>query len=391
VKTASIVFLFSLSLIAAPKTSKKDPSWQEKMQSLNKTLNELLPLVVSDKDWSKREKEKVLKLSGNLKSMAHSLEAKPTVDATSLWSDSDPSIGLLASMFSKEMDQSYSALKSGYDQYAKNSLRTVTAYCVACHTRTNVGPSFPRLPLNFNLKKLAPLERARFYSATRQFDLALEEYQTLLVDKKIAKVKPVEWGRALRNVFVLTIRVKKDPKAALEVLNKIDSQSQVPALFKTYSQAWKKSIEAWNKEEPKEFKSEEAFFQEAERLYEAGKARQTYPLDHSADVDYLRATLVYHEMLAKYPKGRRVAEALYRLGVTYDLLEDRMLSPLPQMYLEACIRTSPHTGTAEECYHRYEENIYFGYTGSGGTSIPKDLMKQMEDLRKLSDKEQKGS
>jgi hypothetical protein len=54
------------------------------------------------------------------------------------------------------------------------------------------------------------------------------------------------------------------------------------------------------------------------------------------------------------------------------------------MYYETCIRRAPHTGISEKCFQRYEANVYFGYTGSGGTSIPEDIAAVMKELKDLS-------
>ena len=54
------------------------------------------------------------------------------------------------------------------------------------------------------------------------------------------------------------------------------------------------------------------------------------------------------------------------------------------MYYEACIRNAPHTEVSGKCYKKYEANVNFGYTGSGGTSIPEDLQTLLKELKKLA-------
>jgi hypothetical protein len=107
-------------------------------------------------------------------------------------------------------------------------------------------------------------------------------------------------------------------------------------------------------------------------------------MDHSADVLYLRVSLAAHELLSRFGEGKHTSETLLLLGNAYDLLDDYLMSPLPEMYYETCIRRSPHSAVAEQCYQRYEAGVYFGYTGSSGTSIPEDIASVMNELKELA-------
>ena len=60
------------------------------------------------------------------------------------------------------------------------------------------------------------------------------------------------------------------------------------------------------------------------------------------------------------------------------------VSSLHELYYEACVRRAPHTTTSAECFRRFEESIYFGYSGSGGVSLPDDVRKNLAELRDLS-------
>ncbi len=59
------------------------------------------------------------------------------------------------------------------------------------------------------------------------------------------------------------------------------------------------------------------------------------------------------------------------------------LLKLHPLYFEACVRRDPHSTTARSCFQRYEEAVYAGFTGSGGTNIPADITVKLAGLRKL--------
>lgn len=189
----------------------------------------------------------------------------------------------------------------------------------------------------------------------------------------------------MREAFTIAIRVKNDPNRPLALVTKVVALPERPMLFKEMIPIWKKSLEAWKAETPKEPKNEEEWFAEATRLYDSARASQQYWHDRSGDVLFLRFSYAVHQLLAKYPDGKHTAEALLMAGVAYELLDDWLISPLPDRYFEACIRRAPHTETAHRCYQRIEESIYIGFTGTAGTHIPSDVKTTLRELSKLAE------
>ena len=74
-----------------------------------------------------------------------------------------------------------------------------------------------------------------------------------------------------------------------------------------------------------------------------------------------------HELLSLAPNGKHASEAMLIAGNAYRLLGEPLVTLLPEMYFEACVRNSPHTSLARQCFERFEESVYFGYSGGGGT------------------------
>jgi hypothetical protein len=54
------------------------------------------------------------------------------------------------------------------------------------------------------------------------------------------------------------------------------------------------------------------------------------------------------------------------------------------MYYESCIRSNPHSEIAQRCFSRYEQNVHFGWTGSGGFAIPDDVAALLKELGQLA-------
>lgn len=376
----SILFIYSDPSLAAEK------KWSKKMHDLADTVSSLLPDLVSNNKSSSNDIKRLEKQTKRLMDLAHTVNMGPNSPNNVLPPDADPTITFISSLFERETKHAYQAIKAGQTEYAKSVLKMVTGYCIACHTRNDQGPDFPVFPLKARVDSLPEIEKGELFAATRQFDKALASFESVIANTEIAKKRQIEWGRAVRNAFMISIRVKRDPDKALSILQKIETLPSPPEFFKGYLVAWKESITHWKKEGTwvAAKQTEESLFKEATRLMEEGRKLQKFQFDHSADVQYLRASSLIHDLLSSHPHGRRTGEGFKMAGIAYELLEDRFISPLPEMYYEACIRQSPHTKNALECFQRYEERIYFGYSGSGGTSIPEDVSALLQELKSIA-------
>ncbi len=350
------------------------------MQSLRDTLSEMLPEITLEGRSNQKQLEKQTK---KLMTLVHSLGIQPGGESV-LPPDSDPTIPLLQSMFEREIKRAHSSLRAGNVAYAKSILRTTTQYCISCHTRTNSGPDFPSLNLSPKTDKLSLYDRAQLLAATRQFDAALESFSSVISNPTLAKKNPIEWERAIRTSLALAIRVKRDPNAALQIVKKVQSSPQSPEFLKMYAAQWATSLEKWKGEPTKAASEAEAHFVEASRLFLEAKTLQDYPSDHAGDVELHLATAEVHDYLQRAPNGKNAAEAFLIAGMAYEILNDMSISPLHELYYESCIRKTPHSMVANRCYRAYESSIYFGYSGSGGTSIPSDVQKTLDELKALA-------
>jgi len=365
----------------SPKKESKSYStqWRGKMQELYKTLVEIITDASSDRRFNDPEnRSRIEKNTKKLADRAHELSAKE------LSPDADPTIKILSGLFQDETQRAYWALKSGNRSYARGVLNHISSYCIACHTRNNSGPSFSHLPLEPFSKGLYLIEQGRFYTATRQYDRALAVFQKIMDDASAPMNRPLEWEQSVRYGLTIAVRVKKDPDQARSLVERVIGSKNAPFFLKQDALKWKDSIIKWKKEIPRRALTEEGLHAEAMRLVAEAHELQKYPMDHGADVLYLRATAVVHELLQMYPNGMHSQEALLMAGMCYDVLMSLNLDDMHEMYYEACIKRAPHTPTAEVCFRRYQQSTYEGYTGSAGTFLPEHVIQKLQQLEKLA-------
>ncbi|MBS1962060.1 MAG: hypothetical protein JST04_07590 [Bdellovibrionales bacterium] len=365
---------------AEKKTEKKPKAWSAKMRELEAALGDVLFDISSDARFDDKKNFKKIEADAvRFAKLAHSVG-----DETSTAPDHDQGLGMVGSDFAQEADQAVKTLKAGHRAYARVILGTMTNYCVACHTRTNTGPSFNALKIDSRIEKLPALAKGSTLAAIREFDRALAEFERIVGDGTKMEGDVYDYERALRYGLSIAVRVKRDPDVALRLVEAAMKNAKAPYYLKAQAADWKKSIAEWKAEKPAAGGDAEKLLAEGARLVEKARSVQKFPADRSADIYYLRASGVVHEVLGLGPKGETAAKALYLAGLSYDVLYDYGVRDFGEFYYRACIRTTPHTNLARECYRRYEESVYFGYTGSGGTYIPSDVRARLNALELLS-------
>lgn len=375
--------IFTFLLLAQPTTTAaadekpaKGHDWPAKMRELRDVYGQLMADLTSDTRFEKAANRKTIeKRATRLAELARSLHPKSSSP------EKDLSIPLLADLFQTEASTAAEMLKRGNRAYARTMLKSIGGACVACHSRV------PGADLSQSSPLLAPagsrpVEAGEFYSATRQFDRALQEYDSFLSRNPIRSV--FDFDRAARSALALAIRVKDDPTQATKLVNDLLAKPDLPYFLAEPARTWKKELAEWSAEKPKKLASEDAHFDEAKRLFTRALSHQRFPADRSADVAFLRATKITHEFLNLYPRSKRLPEALLMLGSAYEALGDVGVRDFHETYYVACIRIAPHTATSRKCYERYEESVYLGFTGSGGTFLPADIRSRMNELEVLS-------
>lgn len=381
--------LLAFVLVATEVAAKSPPgaaitpegtAWSSKMRALEHALNQVLIDISNDERFD--DKKNFKSIERNVKELAKHAAAVKEKNGRS--PDKDPSIDMIGSDFADEAAYAAKSYAAGHRAYARVILGSMTNYCVACHTRTNTGPSFAGIKIDPRIEGINPFAKGNYFVAIREFDRALAEFEKIAADGEKAKSRLFDYERALRAGLSVAVRVKRDPDVALRLVDYAIRNPGSPFFLREQAGEWKKSLLEWKAEKASKSTDAEKLFAEATRLTAKARETQKFPADRSADMLYLRASGVVHELLGLGPKGRMASNALYLAGLSYDVLNDYGIKDFSEYYYRDCIRISPHTDVAKACYRRYEESVYFGYTGSGGTYIPSDVRARLNSLELLS-------
>lgn len=360
-----------------PVTKAHPSTWQGKMGLLGEKLAALLPYLSNPQQFSSAANDQVIKTQ--LKDIA---TLSKQLNSDSEMMKQDPSMRMINAQFEEEILRGLNTFELGLKDYARFTLKNSTSYCIQCHTRTNLGPAFSGKELNTHLQKMPPLERGEFLAATRNFDDALKEFNSILNDSP-EKTSFTLWERATRNSLAIAVKYKQDPDLAMTVVEKINKSPQSPKYLNDYAKYWKESLESWKKEKSlpaDSFKNRMAL---SKKLVNVGLKKQEFNR-HAGDIEFLRATALLHRSLGDAKTSLEKAEIYWLLGSSYDSLTDLDFWQMTEAFYERCIDAAPHTKVARKCFERYEDQVTLGYTGTAGTDIPLELQKTLNLYREKS-------
>lgn len=335
--------------IVASRAQAFEPRWRKDMRTMAGVLAEALPIVISDVAYEKPSLQK--KLVKDLRKLSKT--AKQVEAALSDQID-DPVIPHVTVKMSRNFDRAATLLERGEAGAARGLVRSATGYCISCHTRLPGGAASvaiePRAPKGF---VLGAADAAEFYAATRQFDKAIVSYEAVMKDRWLAATFPHRWALAAQKMLAIVVRVREQPRLALEILSSIRDEKATPTALYRDTLIWRGSVQEWLAEtsaKPRDLARASELFAEGEALV-LKTGSETAGL-----IPFLRASAILHELLRERRNDQEFATTLDLAGRTAEWLAPIVLWTLNESYFEACIRIVPHTARAGVCLEHFKDS-----------------------------------
>ncbi len=273
-------------------------------------------------------------------------------------------------------------LHRGRDEEARFFLNKLVDHCVACHSRLP-GPSVSGLGQTLyesvDVSALEPPERVRLEIATRQFDRAMQEIETLLAQGSVHPAE-LDLGGLLESYLRVAIRVRGELTRAERALASWQEQTPLPAYLGELVDVWRLGLRdyAAMAETGDELGLARVVSQDAE-------SRRRFPADRRSLVHDLVASSLLHRALdGGALTAEETAEAYYLLGVAELHAANLYWMSASESYLEASIRSAPGSPIARDAYLLLEEATLTAYTGSSGEHLPREIGSWLQELRELA-------
>jgi hypothetical protein len=332
------VLAFVLILAACSQAPKEKPTWHESMRELSEVLSDLMPMLVLNRvDDSPATRQKIQALTLQLSKLTHGIGGDTAVPSQ------DASVKLMAREFKIEIQTIQKLMSENKWPQAQNHLRVATQYCLACHTTTASASSGYTFNLKSNLRGFSHYDKAVYYTAVRQFENALVEYEYALTDKKWAAEQPASWNKGIMGILAITTRVKNDPNLGTEMISRFFDSKTYPQDLAPAARVWRAHTVAWEREKTAEqsLGKVEGWLKEAEKL----KATPQADLILS-----LRASSVLNELLRVGTlKGADLQKAYFYSGQLAARLADLNVSGFARDYYGLCVQQNAKTSWGKKC------------------------------------------
>jgi len=363
-----------LCVASLPSLCRAEPSTtadtKESMRNIFSSYRELQSyLVQSDKFFDEANRPQIQKLISEINDGFHS------VDNLDKKYRAQPGFETNIKIVRETLSQVAKDLKRNPTDYDLLRLRAISNNCFTCHSSYKPEGTFAAtVPTELEKDLLA---KANYLAATRQFKEAEETfYKAALETSDDEPVLP-----PLRQWLVLQTRIHEEPTAALNSLESfLKHKRNLRSFERGEINSWMDGLNRWKKDAVSLSPLKKAEFLLRQTINSPEPAYTKTP-----EVEVLRASGLLHRGFAnnQISKEER-GQALYLLGLSYSKLPLFFPDELPEFYLEACVRENPNSSVARAAYNLFKEIITLGYTGSGGTHLPGDVLSKMDELYRVA-------
>jgi hypothetical protein len=363
-----------LAMATETNPEKQQAATRSIMAKIFSSLTTVLPLSMNGKEFSDpKNRDKILVELRNMRDSTNAL-----VDHTK---SLDGSYEFIAKSMSRDIKDIYNWYDKGATSESRYLLQQVSENCISCHVKLPDPGHAPRMDHFFKevaVSKLSPPEKARLQVALRQFDDALRTWEEMF--KTWPKPGELFAMDTLPEYLKVVIRVKSDPKRALDTLDSLTKRTDLPKFMAREVDAWKNSLRNLAGEISKQGNE----LNRSKKIIQNARRSMEYPMDRTALVDFIVASgLLNRFMQSKVITADNKAEAYYLLGMTEALIGRTTWLSQTDYYLEASVRSAPKSKTALKALDALEQQILTEYSGSGGTNIPDEVETNLEELRSL--------
>ena len=289
-----------------------------------------------------------------------------------------PGARLLATALEDDATRAETFFSRGAYQSAAFLIARIVDDCSGCHSRLPSGnaPVSAGFVDSRRMQGLDGVERAEIAAATRQFDRALELFESAF---RASDASPEILLSPLTRYLIVSLRVARDPGRAAATIGRLARRDDLPPVVARDLAHWHRALEATSAKdlEGTTVAAATAALERAEGLARHGADRR--PL-----VEFLVASTQANDLAAKPQDSPQDVALLYELlGRAEQGIAQNIWSTRADLYWETAIRLSPGSPAAKRAFESLETEIRAGYTGSSGLHLPDDEAQRIEALRAL--------
>jgi len=387
-----LTFVLSMTLLlsaSAAESKKKYNTTKQAMDDIFQSFVNLIPYSTDEMKW--KDPNARAYIQGNLSKISEAFKSAKHLSAINL-----PGFRPSFDVVREHLEATIDAFNSNHKIFARTRLKATTQICLSCHSQLpqNKSQSLMKLVSQKTRNDFATdFEYAEFLFLVRDYPKAVRYYDSeiqsrIKLNKDLKNIHNNEDShyldfsieQSLRKVLTIYTKVDYAPQKAIDFLDGYKNQPEFNAGLIKELNLWIKDLKTWQAskfdKKLKNNKELDAFI--AKHL---AKFEKTPATAGGNDVTLLIANGALYSFLNAHAKSDKVPEVLFWLAETDKVLNQSYFFSLSDIYLRECVSNYPRSPFAKKCYKSYEDSIFFGYTGSSGTHVPKEELEKLEKLK----------
>lgn len=354
------------------------------MNNAFNSLMELMPFIMNEQSFKEKQNENIIKTNIKDLSSAFKLAGHDTLIKHDLFA---PSYKLL----SENISETDRAFDSGKKDYSYWMLKETVTLCMDCHSRLPAGvtSSFQNGELSIDAKKIRdPYQLGLSYMIVRRFVDAKENF-TRSIQDKIIKKETEGIIPAFQQILMIETKIKKDPDTMISIIDDYLSKKNLPHSTSAELESWKKRLVLWKKDVviAKGITTESELKQFVKRRLLPLKEKNSF--NDAYKVDLLLASGLLSNYFFENQTSPSAPELSFWIGWIEKRLKKEDFLSSGDLFLKQCIKKYPKSSVAKECLNEYKESVEFDFSGSGGTSIPPEIERELRQLNQLIEQKKK--
>jgi hypothetical protein len=231
------------------------------------------------------------------------------------------------------------------------------------------------------MESLSHHERSQLYVVTRQFDRALDNWESLFGEWLVAPGQ-LDAGGYLRDYLTVAIRVEGSYTRARQTLEKLRGRPHLPKYLEPQLDAWIGDLRRFEAEPPA-LADVASIHALVEKAPVGDSKSMVADLVASAALMRRLDQLAADPILGSPERDAELAEIYYLLGLVEARSTESFWVPQAPFHLELAIRLDPDAPHAGHALELIEELFEIGYGGLDPDALPLDLWTTLEELRTL--------
>jgi hypothetical protein len=340
----------------------------------------IIPYVYADKTVFEKLKNKknAAELIANLTDISNSFKGAKHIEFFQR-----PGFRPSLETINSHLDETILSLQSHNFIFVQERLKALTALCSSCHSQLPETVAQNAFGGAIGKESRSHFESdfayANYLFIMRKFTEAVHYFE-LTMKSRVGKSLDNEFYVSIRRVLSIYTKMNFNPDSAIAFLKQYQMEKNLNKMARTSINEWVDALEKWKNYDPSKMGSIHDFIEKYLVPLESSGAKIK---SGSKDITLLIASGVLSKYLTEHPKTDETPEILYWLAVAERRLSSTYFFSLNDLYLKDCIILYPKSSYAKKCYQEYEDNITFGYSGSGGTDIPQEEKRELERLKRV--------